>query len=464
MNPQLQFVVFILLVMVPARGLLAEEPEWKERLERSAAALEALERQAAEQQKEIAALRAEIERLRSAAGSSAPEPASQPPAAGSAAPQTPAAKPLAGWERGRPFLQSSDGEHRMEITALGHLDFRGYTGTATPANTFVLRRARLRAQGYLFRHLAYSLQGDFADTDSRPLRDGFLNFSYWRPVQVQFGQFKPPISGEFLQSSEVMDFVERSLMNNLVPARSPGVMVHGTLADGIFGYQFAAMNGLGELKVNTGGTPETSLRLRVAPWAAADASPLEGLAVAGSFTRGRHRDALSVSGETETRSANFFESVEVNGEVLRAVGEAEWIYGPASLRAGYAQTLQGRENLGPLGEHLPGVVGKGLYVSGTYLLTGEAKAAEVISPRRPFASRPGRGAWEAAFRYARLRISSAADTNLGESITFGVNWWLNPYVRYQSNIVYERFEDPARAASPGRRGHVGYLGRMQFRF
>lgn len=463
MRPRITFVLFALLLTGPVHELSGQEPEWKERLERSAAALEALERQVAEQQKEIAALRAELESLRSATGMSAAETASQPSVSKSAVASKEASKPLAGWERGRPFLQSSDGEHRLEFTAVGQLDFRGYTGSATSDNTFAVRRARLRVQGYLFRHLAYSLQGDVADTNSRLLRDGFLNFKYWRPFQVQFGQFKPPVSGEFLQSSETMDFVERSLVNNLVPARSPGVMIHGELG-GILEYQLAATNGLGELRANAGGTPETSLRLKISPWAARDGSLFEGLAVAGSFTRGRHRDVLSVSGATETRSANFFEPVAVNGEVLRAVGEAEWIDGPASLRAGYAQTLQDREHLGPSETHLPGVVGKGLYLSGTYLLTGEAKEAEVISPRRPFNSQPGLGAWEAAFRYARLRISSAADTNLGESFTFGVNWWLNPFVRFQSNLVYERFEDPARAARPGRRGHVGFLSRMQFRF
>lgn len=220
--------IFLLLALLTgmreAFRLPAQQPDWRERLERSAAALEALERRVAEQQKEIDSLREEIKQLRGEAGIAETErksPQSRPDSMATAA-QAP--MPLAGWDGARPYLESADGEHRMEVPARGQLDFRGYSGTATPANTFVLRRAR------------------------------------------------------------------------------------------------------------------------------------------------------------------------------------------------------------------------------------------------PFGSRPGRGAWEAAFRYARLRISDSVNPNTGESNTFGVSLWLKPYVRHRWNAVYERFEDPLRATSPGRRGHVGYLRRMQSRF
>ena len=54
-------------------------------------------------------------------------------------------------------------------------------------------------------------------------------------VQVMVGQFKAPLSQEEQQSSKYYGFVERSMLNNLAPGRSPGMMVHGHTENNVLG-------------------------------------------------------------------------------------------------------------------------------------------------------------------------------------------------------------------------------------
>ncbi len=61
-------------------------------------------------------------------------------------------------------------------------------------------------------------------------------------------------------------------------------------------------------------------------------------------------------------------------------------------------------------------------------------------------------------------MDDAVNGNRAEAFTFGVNWWLTKFVRYQSNFILERFTDPARSPSPGDRNSFSYLSRVQVIF
>ena len=364
---------------------------------------------------------------------------------------------LAGWTGSHPYIRSRDGNFEMEFGGRLQMDFRAYTGTTTPPSSFFIRRARLEAGGQLFKHYEYKVQADFADTGSTLLRDGYINVNYNKGAQFQFGQFKAPFSQEELQSSKYIDFVERSSVNNLAPGRTPGLMLHGELLDGAIEYYAGAFNGRRELAANTSSTPEGYVRLRF--------TPLRGFSFGGAFADGRHRADNSFLGCTASRSITFFSATPVNGEIVRANGEFWWKFRNFSLRGEYDQTHQSREGLGPGGSNLPGVIGKGLVVQTTYLLTGEEKGEGGVSPKKNFLDgKGGHGAWELAFRYENLQIDDSARANRAEAFTFGVNWWLTKFVRYQSNIVLERLKDPLRTPTPGDQDHLGYLSRIQVIF
>jgi phosphate-selective porin OprO/OprP len=378
---------------------------------------------------------------------------------------------VAGWDRDRAVLRSPDGAFEMRITGYGQLDFRGYQSGNAPPNTFLIRRARLSVEGKLQKYFDYRVEGDFADIAGTLLRDFYLRFHRIEEFQLSFGQFRVPISQEEIRSDAFQDFVERSLVNNLVPSRSPGVMASGVIDGGKFEYQVGMFNGKGLLANNNNDTPESAIRLRFNPWKSSNSFLAKGLIFGGAFTQGRSFNGLGVRGQTESRSMTFYDAERVNGKYIRANGEITWLLGPATIRAEYVQTNQRRENLGPVGTNLPGVIGKGLMAQATYLLTGENKPeAGAVSPKRSLfeeggSGATGFGAWEIKFRYANLQISNATTkSNRAETFYFGPNWYLTRFVRYTLDFGIERFKDPARTPQPGDRNFFVVLSRIQVAF
>jgi len=377
---------------------------------------------------------------------------------------------VAGWDRNHAFLRSADGTFETYVGGYAQLDFRGYQSGNHPPNTFLIRRARLAVEGKVARYFDYKLEGDFADTAGTLLRDFYVNIHRNEEFQLRFGQFRVPISQEEIRSDAFQDFVERSLVNNLVPSRSPGAMASGNVGKGVFEYQIGAFNGKGLLANNNNGTPETAIRLRFTPLKNSTEFIGKGFSFGGAFTQGRSLGGSSVRGQTESRSFSFFAPDAINGKFIRANGELTWMLGPASLRAEYDQTNQKRENLGPGGGNLPGVVAKGYVGQFTYLLTGEEKPeAGAITPKSDLFGdgngHQGFGAWELKFRYSNLQIADGtAKSNRAETFYFGPNWYMNRYVRYMLDLGWERFKDPVRSPKPGERSFFVVLSRIQVAF
>lgn len=389
------------------------------------------------------------------------------PAAGDSKPQDKTG-PVVGW-KDHAFVRSADGAFETQIGGYGQLDFRGYQSGNHPPNSFFLRRARIALEGKLERYFDFRIEGDFSDPVT-PLRDFYVNIHRIDEFQLRFGQFRVPISQEEMRTDNNQDFVERSLVNNLVPSRSPGVGASGVLNEGVFEYQLGAWNGKGLLAANTSGTPETALRLRFNPWKHSGDFLSKGFIFGGAFTQGRSGGGLSVTGRTESRSIIFFAPDTINGKYIRANGEMTWMLGPAALRAEYDQTNQRRENLGPGGRNLPGVVAKGYMAQLTYVLTGEEKPEiTAVTPKRNLFddsnSRQGFGAWELKVRYSNLQIADGtAKSNRAGTLYFGTNWYMNRFVRYMLDLGFERFKDPVRSPNPGDRNFFVVLSRVQVAF
>lgn len=377
---------------------------------------------------------------------------------------------MAGWDKNHAFLRNADGSFVTQLTGFAHFDFRGYQSGNHPPNTFLVRRARLALEGKLDRYFDFKIEGDFADTTSTLLRDFYINIHRVDELQFRFGQFKEPFSQEELRPDIYQDFVERSLVNNLSPSRSPGLMVSGVINKGVFEYQVGTFNGKGLLAPNNNGTPESAVRLRFAPWKNSKDSFAQGLAFGGAFAQGRSFGGASVRGLTESRSISYFLPDAVNGKIIRANGEMTFVYGPMAIRAEYDQTNQERENLGPGGRNLPGVVAKGYMAQATYVVTGEAKPdAGMVSPRHNlFGNESGKlgfGAWELKFRYSDLQIADGTSrSNRAQTIFFGPNWYMNRFVKYVLDLGFERFNDPLRSPNPRDRNYFVVLSRIQVAF
>jgi phosphate-selective porin OprO and OprP len=395
--------------------------------------------------------------------SSNKEPATQPVAQDKP-------KPVAGWDKNHAFLRSADGAFETFITGYGQFDYRGYQSGNHPPDTFLVRRARIAVEGKLERYFDFKVEGDFADTTSTLLRDLYINFHRTDEFQVRLGQFKEPFSQEELRSDIYQDFVERSLVNNLAPSRSPGLMASGVIDKGVFEYQVGAFNGKGLLVTNNTNTPEGVLRLRFAPWKNTKSFIAKGLAFGGAFADGRSAGGTSFRGLTESRSFTYFTPDTINGEYTRANGEMTWLLGPATFRAEYDQTNQHRDNLGPGGRNLPGVVAKGYTGQFTYMITGEDKPdAGAVTPKRNLFgdgnNASGWGAWELKLRYSNLQFADGTTkSNRADSFYFGPNWYPNRFVKYLLDVGWERFKDPVRSPKPGDKNYFVVLSRIQIAF
>jgi phosphate-selective porin OprO/OprP len=377
---------------------------------------------------------------------------------------------IAGWDKSHAVLRSSDGRFETSIAGYAQFDHRGYQSGNHPANTFLIRRARLGIEGRLERYFDFKLEGDFSDITSTILRDFFINIHRIDEVQLRFGHFKEPFSQDELRTDSWLDFVEPALVNNLVPSRSPGLMASGVINKGVFEYQVGAFNGKGQLVSNNNATPEGVVRLRFAPWKHGQGFLTKGFIFGGAFAEGRNTGGLSVRGLTESRSFIFYTPEIINGRVMRANGELTWMLGPATIRAEYDQTNQSRDNLGLGGTNLPGVVGKGYMAAATYLLTRETKPENgPVAPRRSLFDdengKAGSGAWELKFRYANLQIANGtAKSNRAETFYFGPNWYMNRFMKYNLDLGFERYKDPLRSPNPGDKNFFVVLNRIQFAF
>ncbi len=442
-----------------------------EQLKQAVRALEATVRSQQTRIEELEKQRGNSEVVSTRPAAAASEPAA-PKVAGAVvsgrSPASAASSAQAGWVNNRLIFRSADGSSETVINGLGQLDARVYGEGNHPPNSFFLRRARLGVQGQLLSRFEYKIEGDFADTKSTLLRDIYGGVKFHDAFKLRFGQFREPISQERLQSSNALDFVERSLVYNIVPDRSPGIMALGSASAGKFEYQLGVFNGRGLLAANDDNTPEGAARVRVSPWRENGSFLTRGLAFGGAVTYGNVTGGRSVVGLTESRSFIFYAPDPVNGPITRANAELTWMLGPAAIRTEYVQSNEARQGLGDGGTDLPGIVGKAYMGQVTWLLTGENKPENgLLTPRAGLFQEGGPrafGAWELKFRYSNLLISDGgAKTNRSDSYLFGVNWYMNRFVKQVVDIGWERFSDPLR--SPAADGDFFVvLSRLQVAF
>lgn len=162
-----------------------------------------------------------------------------------------------------------------DLTLSGLLQVWYIGGMMDPGRTFRIRRTELKLTGQFRKRMLWTvmidpakLLGLLADTvtfeDSvfierpvinqatRVLQDAFLTLQVAKPVALDIGQRKVPLSLEGLQSSATLKTVERALFlsdrargGDLGDVRDIGVMAHGSISKR-FEYMAGIFNGLGE--------------------------------------------------------------------------------------------------------------------------------------------------------------------------------------------------------------------------
>ncbi len=397
---------------------------------------------------------------------------------------------------------------RMDFRVKFQHDLRTFNPALTGDEGDVanLKKMRVGIEGTVFRIFEYEVEreirnevADLFNLRSREThalwRDVYGNFRYFRRVQVKAGQFKLPFGMDQLYGRFRQDFVFRSLIGErLAPGRDRGIMLHGRLLDrglqyqaGIFEHDgwkahgIVTENGVATAFPRTGkrtfaarvtGTP---FRLFRVP------APFKTLELGGAFTENPVNEGLnSLRGRSWVVTHNYFPRINVKGHRLRVGTELNWEPGPFGLKAEVIRVREERFEQGLRGNDLPDLIHRGWYFTTTWVITGEKKAGGV-EPRKPFVwwghgGGHGLGAIEVASRYEQIRHGSSEHIGLpsrssraaniaaaSERVaTFGVNWYLNRFMKIQFNGIRELIEDPERSPILGRNIFWSRYVRMQF--
>ncbi|MFN3485373.1 MAG: OprO/OprP family phosphate-selective porin, partial [Planctomycetota bacterium] len=319
-------------------------------------------------------------------------------------------------------------------------------------------QARLEMSGDFQRDYEFKVQADFPTGGASPttgtLQDGYLGWKRYPECSLRIGQFKQPFSQEETTSTRFIDFVERSVVNRLVPARDIGLMIHGRLFEKTLEYEGAFYNGQGRAVLDGNDEKDVALRLRVTPFAGTGIVFLKNLRIGVAGTFG-DLDSSSINGldlTTTELGINVLDATtgSLDGHRTRLGVEFSWLYGPFGVRGEWIRRST-EVDIGAAEDER--IDAEGWYLAGTWLLTGEDKPLENrVVAAHPFD--PGAGHWgafELAVRIASVRVdekvfdlgvaSAATNSNEVQTLTGGVNWYLTRTLRISADGVVERYDD-----------------------
>ena len=229
-------------------------------------------------------------------------------------------------------FESGDGKFKAQINGRVHADYRffdyndgdnnavplgaanslGLTASGAAPNSVAdtgdIRRSRIGFKAAWKDYYEGEVVANLGGTTGTNLDVGYLNIAWWKPVQFRFGQFKMPMNLEELTSSNNIDFMERSFVNALAPAKEIGAMVHGSPFKGTT-YALAFSNGQGQ-NATEGDIREDGKDVigRITANFAEMLDKKDMVMHAGlSYSQGDlPQGAAGVAGRTEARGATFF--------------------------------------------------------------------------------------------------------------------------------------------------------------
>jgi phosphate-selective porin OprO/OprP len=144
------------------------------------------------------------------------------------------------------ILESANARNSIQLTGRMHLDYRDVDNDsglsnnaagdydkdgATGASQYELRRARLGVKGKFAKYFNYEVVGNLPGTATIDV--AFLDFAKYDQMQLRIGKFKQPFGLEQLTSSNNIDFLERSFVDQTAPGKKIGAMLFGEPKPGL---------------------------------------------------------------------------------------------------------------------------------------------------------------------------------------------------------------------------------------
>ena len=406
-------------------------------------------------------------------------------------------------------IKSADGNFTANLTGRMHLDARSFDSDFTKGkegliagvkggDAFELRRARLGIAGTIYKDIDYLLLMNMTGTSATAnVEEAFANYKFSPAVQVRMGRFKQPFNmEEVATSSNNLDFMQRSYVNALAPAKQLGFMVHGVPMNGTTYAASAYQTGFDQISAK--GSFESAARI-TANFAEL-ASIKDTVLHAGiAATNGKYEVAGASTASTlltlrdESRGVDFFKWTEA-GVATNTIlvdktnfgAELAGAYGPFKVQYEYSDAKLGGTNTSNNADLGAGKI-KTQYLVAMYNITGESWADTYknggfggTKPKSIFnLSNGGIGAWQVGMRLSKfdasdLQLVNATSAGLststinpkGQTMTYGLNWMLNSNARMMLNYAITKFDSeftPVGGGNAGKEEKVISL-RSQFNF
>lgn len=323
-----------------------------------------------------------------------------------------------------------------------------------------LRRTRLRADGRVSEDVSYTVDMDFSASGHPSFRDVVFQI-HDRPVlqNVKVGYFQQPFGLEAMTSGRELPLLERQLSFAFVPFRQTGISTHGTAFDermtwAVSGYRFPT-DAFGVSQGDSGGWAYAQ---RLTGVLVDDVDSDTFVHIGGSYTfidpgTNTIRYAIEpgffvvdpVDRSAATAVPAFVDTGDIATQSVNTFGlELAAQRGPFHAEA---------ELIAPIVDPIAGSsrMFSGFTTKWTVVLTGESHPYNRNRGTftRIIPNKPGShfdlltGAYEAAFAWSMINLNSGPVQG-GElqTITWGINRYVNSYTKYQLNVIRALLDKP----------------------
>lgn len=348
-------------------------------------------------------------------------------------------------------IQSDNGDNRLQVGGFLQAEgrFAAKDDQKRVTDTFTMRRFRFIFQGRLARHFDYYWNVDFSN-NVLTLRDAYFDTVFSPALHVRIGKQKAPFSYDRLLFITQTLFQERGLTTSVAPDRDTGVQAFGDLAGGVINYAGMIGNGtadgqLSELDLND--EKDVIGRVMIRPWARNAKSPLTRLSVGIASSTGIQAGPVPTFLSPGRQPFFTYASGAVGeGRRNRWSPQAVYYHGPFW---GYAEYVKSTGTI-RRSDTRAEVEHSAWQVAGSWVLTGEPALERNVRPRINFDPPTNHwGALQLVGRYQRfhasgnafdLGLAAAGTSRRSDSWVVGLNWYMNPLVKWQMNVERTVFD------------------------
>jgi len=370
-------------------------------------------------------------------------------------------------------IRSADGRNELQIGGLFQVTAGAFGGDREPSSEFALRRMRPEFTGRFQDALRFTLEPNFVE-------DGVELEEAWIGTELQggdsilmFGRMKAPFNLEEVRTRRHIDFTHFSILNQFAPAEDHGVFWNGLAGGGRWEYGLAAYNGTGGS--DTTSSKDVAVRLMAHPFVQRDDSHWRNLQLGLAATLGQQDEDVGgnvIENELGLPLVHFGPDLRLNGTRTRVGAELAWFDGPNFLQSEAILVSQDMEDTAGDGR----IGFRGVYLTVSHVLTGEAKSFDGVTPAQPhdFGTGAGGGAWVLAARYSELHLDDDLEdlgfvvpgtfTDRVRTVSLGLNWVPNTNAILRCAVIHSAYSEEVDLGSGSDDQELGVLLEAQLHF